>query len=469
MMTSAALDMDSVRAAPTTICHMVAMPYPGRGHINSMMNFCKILASKQPDILVTFVVTEEWLGFIGSDPKPENIHFASIPNVVPSELVRAADLSKFIEAVITKMEAPIERLLNILEPLPTVIVADTWLFWAVGIGKRRNIPVAMYWPMSASMFTVIQHFHLFAQNGHFPVDISAKGDEQVDYIPGISSTRLVDLLASSNGSNLQITHRLLEAFSWLSKAQYLLLTSLYELESQAIDVLKSEFPFPVYAVAPAIPYLDVAENSPQASDDSDPNYFEWLDSQPRSSVVYISMGSLLSVSSAQMDELAAGLRGSGVGFLWVARGEACRLKEVCGDRGLVVPWCDQLRVLSHSSIGGFLTHCGWNSIQEGVFCGVPFLTFPIVADQIQNSKLIVEDWRIGWRVKEDVGVDCLVAREQIKGIVQKFMDLESGEVKEMRKRTSELQQICQRAIEKGGSSETNISAFIRDISQCHGR
>ena len=167
MMTSAAPDMDSVRAAPTTNCHMVAIPHPGRGHINSMMNFCKMLASKKPDILVTYVVTEEWLGFIGSDPKPENIRFASIPNVVPSELVRAADVSKFVEAAITKMEAPIERLLNRLEPLPTVIVVDMWLQWAVGIGRCRNIPVAMYWPMSASIFTVIQHFHLFAQNGHF--------------------------------------------------------------------------------------------------------------------------------------------------------------------------------------------------------------------------------------------------------------------------------------------------------------
>jgi hypothetical protein len=95
---------------------------------------------------------------------------------------------------------------------------------------------------------------------------------------------------------------------------------------------------------------------------------------------------------------------SGVRFLRVARGEACRLKEICGDMGLVMPWCDQLRVLSHSSIGGFLTHRGWNSTQEGVFCGVPFLTFPIVMDQPQNSRLIAEDWRIGWRVKQDVNV-----------------------------------------------------------------
>jgi len=137
--------------------------------------------------------------------------------------------------------------------------------------------------------------------------------------------------------------------------------------------------------------------------------------------------------------------------------------------GLVVPWCDQFRVLSHSSIGGFLTHCGWNSTKEGVFCGVPFLTIPFGADQLQNSRLIVEDWKIGWRVKEDAGASSLVTREKIRGLVKNFMDLESDEVKEMRKRASEVQRICQLAIAEKGSSETNISAFVRDISQCQAR
>jgi UDP:flavonoid glycosyltransferase YjiC (YdhE family) len=298
---------------------------------------------------------------------------------------------------------------------------------------------------------------------------TAKGDERVDYVPGISSTRLVDI-PFIDGNKQQMLQRIQKFVPWVTKAQYLLFASTYELESQVIDVLKAKFSFPVYAIGPTIPFLDLAENFSQAnSDDSDLNYFEWLDCQPRSSVLYISMGSFLSVSIAQMDELAAGLRDSGVRFLWVARGEACRLKEVCGDKGLVVPWCDQLRVLSHSSIGGFLSHCGWNSAQEGVFCGVPFLTFPITIDQPQNSRLIAEDWKIGWRVKQDVEVDKLVTREEIAVLVQNFMDLGSEEVKEMRKRASELQRICQHAIAEKGSSETNINAFLRDISQLQER
>ena len=96
--------MSSVKAKPTTQCHVVAMPYPGCGHINPMMNLCKTLASKNSNILVTFVVTEEWLGFINSNPKPDNIRFGTIPNVIPSELGCAVDINSFVKATMTKLE-----------------------------------------------------------------------------------------------------------------------------------------------------------------------------------------------------------------------------------------------------------------------------------------------------------------------------------------------------------------------------
>ncbi|TXG66462.1 hypothetical protein EZV62_007737 [Acer yangbiense] len=104
------------------------------------------------------------------------------------------------------------------------------------------------------------------------------------------------------------------------------------------------------------------------------------------------MGSLVKFSSAQLDEIVAGVKISGVRCLWVGRDDTCRLQVVLNDLGLAVPWCDQLKVLSHSSIGGFLTHCGWNSTLEAAFVGVPMLAFPIFGDQFTVSKQVVEDW-----------------------------------------------------------------------------
>ncbi|RVW56908.1 UDP-glycosyltransferase 87A2 [Vitis vinifera] len=103
------------------------------------------------------------------------------------------------------------------------------------------------------------------------------------------------------------------------------------------------FSFPIYPVGPVLPYFNIRDSSSVTTGSDNLNYFQWLDSQPCNSVLYVSFGSVYSVSSAQVDEIAAGLRDSGVRFLWVARGEASRGREVCGEMGLVVPWCNQLK------------------------------------------------------------------------------------------------------------------------------
>ncbi|PON40027.1 UDP-glucuronosyl/UDP-glucosyltransferase, partial [Parasponia andersonii] len=155
---------------PTTVCHVVAMPYPGRSHSNALMYVCKRLASRKSDILITFVVTEEWLGLIGSDPKPDNIRFRTVPNVIPSEHGRAKGLPCFMEAVWTKLRGPFEELLDgvVHEAPVSAIAADSLLVWATKAGNRRNIPVASFWPLSASLFSVFYHFDLIKQNGHYP-------------------------------------------------------------------------------------------------------------------------------------------------------------------------------------------------------------------------------------------------------------------------------------------------------------
>ncbi|XP_042513946.1 UDP-glycosyltransferase 87A1-like [Macadamia integrifolia] len=450
-----------------TGCHVVAIPYPGRGHINPMMNVCTLLASR--GLAVTFVVTEKWLILLrpgsGSAPNTLNIQFRSIPNVIPSELTRGSDFAGFFEAVCTKMEAPFDQLLDQLHPPATSIIADTFLAWSVAVGNRRNIPVALLWPMAPSLFSFHYHCHLLVASGHLSIpfeNISERKDEIITYIPGIPAIRLGGLPSIYTRKN-EIIKRILEAFSWVTKAQFILSTSFYELQAHVIDTLRGILPIPIYPIGPSIPFM-LLENRVTPSETSSGNavdYFKWLDCQPKNSVLYVSLGSFLSASATQMHEIAMGLQTSGVRYLWIARAEALNLQETCGEMGLVVPWCDQLRVLSHSSVAGFFTHCGWNSILEAIYSGMPMLTFPLLVDQIPNSNLIVEDWKIGLRVKEEIGVENVVGRDKIARVVQRLMDGDEGI--DLRERAKELQRSCQGAIEKDGSTFTNLHAFMGDL------
>jgi len=137
-----------------------------------MLSFCKILVSRKPNnIRITFVVTEEWLGLIGGESKPESIRFTTIPNVAPPEREKTIDnFYDFYEAAMTKMEAPFEQLLDQLELPVNVIVGDVELRWPVDIGNRRNIPVASLWIMSASFYSMFHHLEVFSRHQHLTHD-----------------------------------------------------------------------------------------------------------------------------------------------------------------------------------------------------------------------------------------------------------------------------------------------------------
>ncbi|XP_075519598.1 UDP-glycosyltransferase 87A1-like [Primulina tabacum] len=456
--------------AAAAVLHVVAVPYPGHGHINPMLNLCKAVAEKSSDgIHITFVVTEEWLDLIGSMTKPQNISFAAIPNVVPSERVRGRDVFGFAMAVLTNMGDPFDQLLELLRLRPALIIADAFLPWAADVAGRRNIPVAYLWTMSASVYTLFHHFDLLVQNGHFPLHLSSVNGPSgmVDYIPGLAPSRVEDL--PSIIRDQEMASVFLEVWPQESKVKHLIFTSIYHLESQAFDAFKHKVAFSIYNIGPATSFFKAKaattiNSATDPTSDTDACYLKWLDLQSPDSVLYVSLGSYLSVSAVQMDEIIAGLNKSGVRFMLVTRNG---LQESCVGNGLVVKWCDQVSVLSHPCVGGFWSHCGWNSTKEAVLTGVPVLAFPIVMDQLLNAKMIVEDWRIGWRVKrEEFGnVDCLAKRDDIADLVRRFMDMESPERKELSRNARELRKASEREFADGGLFLSNVEEFTKSILQ----
>ncbi|KAK6122960.1 hypothetical protein DH2020_043304 [Rehmannia glutinosa] len=60
------------------------------------------------------------------------------------------------------------------------------------------------------------------------------------------------------------------------------------------------------------------------------------------------------------------------------------------QNGIIVQgWAPQAEILAHSSVGGFMSHCGWSSITESLYFGVPVVV-PLKFDQPVNCRMAVE-------------------------------------------------------------------------------
>ncbi|PRQ23115.1 putative flavonol 3-O-glucosyltransferase [Rosa chinensis] len=127
-------------------------------------------------------------------------------------------------------------------------------------------------------------------------------------------------------------------------------------------------------------------------------------------------------------------------------------------------WAPQLLILEHEATGAFVTHCGWNSILEGVSAGVPMITWPVSGEQFYNEKLVTELLRIGVAVGAEKWAtfgEESVKREAIEKAVAEIMV--GDEAEEMRSRAKALREMASRAVEEGGSSYRDLTALIEEL------
>lgn len=177
-----------------------------------------------------------------------------------------------------------------------------------------------------------------------------------------------------------------------------------ELEGKYIDYLSGLIGKKVVPVGPLVQDPIIDSNAT--------HIIEWLDKKPTSSTIFVSFGTEYFLSKPELQDIALGLELSNINFIWVVRfpnGEKLKLDEVLPEgflervrgRGLVIEnWAPQTRVLAHASIGGFVSHCGWNSVMESMKLGVPIIAMAMQLDQPLNAK-VVEEVGVGMEVKRN--------------------------------------------------------------------
>ena len=210
-----------------------------------------------------------------------------------------------------------------------------------------------------------------------------------------------------------------------------------------------------------------------------PECLTWLESQPKRSVLFLCFGSLGLFSEEQLKEIAVGLERSGQRFLWVVRSPPSKdpsrrflappepdLNSLLPDgfldrtkeRGLMVKsWAPQVAVLNHASVGGFVTHCGWNSVLEAVCAGVPMVAWPLYAEQRFNRVVLVEEMKLAFPMEESE--EGFVTATEVEKRVRELMESEEGNT--LRLRIMAMKEAAETAMSDGGSSRTALTKLVK--------
>ncbi|KAG6545543.1 hypothetical protein Mapa_013145 [Marchantia paleacea] len=199
---------------------------------------------------------------------------------------------------------------------------------------------------------------------------------------------------------------------------------------------------------------------------------QWLDIQAAKSVLYISFGSLGNLYSEEISELAHGLEASGVAFLWNLKvsssAEAITFLppgflERTKRRGFIhTGWAPQTRILSHCAVGGFISHCGWNSTMESMSTGVPIISWPVFVDQPMNARFISDVAKVGIPVMEAfIPKETIVSRTYVEKAIRTLMFEKTGS--ELRDNALKLMKVVTASVAEGGSSHANLQKFLQEI------
>ncbi|XP_010488757.1 PREDICTED: UDP-glycosyltransferase 71B1-like [Camelina sativa] len=467
---------------------LVFIPSPGVGHIRSTTALAKLLVDNDDRLSVTLIVipsqfsdhasssvytkSEDRLRYCllpAVDQDPNQTYISYIESKKP--YVRAA-VSELATDVSTRSDS---RLAG--------IVVDMFCTSMLDVADELNLPTYIVYTSNASYLGL--QFHVQSLYEDNKLDVSELRDSDVKFdVPTLTRQFPANCLPSVMLTKKWFPYVLGRATSF-RKTKGILVNSVAELEPKAVKFFSggdgnTNIP-PVYTVGPIMDFITNGEDEKRSE------ILRWLREQPTKSVVFLCFGSMGGFTDEQTRKIAVALERSGHRFLWSLRraspvvedmigsppGEVTNLEEVLPkgfldrtvDTGKIISWAPQVAVLESPAIGAFVTHCGWNSILESLWFGVPMAAWPIFGEQQFNAFHMVVELGLAAEVKKEyrrdflVGEPEIVTAEEIERGIKCAMEQDS----KMRKIVTEMKDKLHVALLDGGSSNCALKKFVQDV------
>ncbi|KAJ6707490.1 GLYCOSYLTRANSFERASE [Salix viminalis] len=394
------------------LAHVALLPSAGMGHLTPFLRLAASLTLQ--NVNVTFITPHPTVSLAESQALSQL--FASFPQIKHQQF-HLLPLDNPLEdpffehfRLIKESSHLLAPILSALRPPLSVFITDMSLVSAViPITEAIRLPNYVLFTSSAKMLTLFLSY---------PTLADSKAMDELDEMD-VVKIRGLELVPKSlipppllkKGNNILKTC-FLEDSKKVAESSGILVNTFESFEQESLrtlndcQILLKRLPS-VVAIGP-LPPCDFEKGQSQLS---------WLHDQPAGSVMYVSFGSRTALSREQVRELGEGLVRSGRRFIWVVKDKKVDTEDNSG--------LEEEDVLSHPAVGGFLSHCGWNSVTEAAWHGVRILAWPQHGDQKVNAA-IVERIGLGTWVKSwGWGQETVVNRAEIAEKITEIMGDES--------------------------------------------
>ncbi|ESQ40503.1 hypothetical protein EUTSA_v10015913mg [Eutrema salsugineum] len=443
---------------------VILFPLPIQGCINPMIQLAKILHSR--GFSITVIHTRFNAPRASSHPL---FTFLQIPDGLSEAETRTPDITLLILLLNQRCESPFRYCLTKLlqsadsetgeekQRISCLIDDSGWIF-TQPLAKSLNLPRLALNPTKPSFF-----------RGHFVLPQLRHGryrqlqdSEKEDLAPEFPPLRKKDISRFLDVETEILDPYLGKIYETVKASSGLIFMSCEELDQDSLTQTRQEFQVPIYAIGPSHNQFPASSSSLLTPDET---CIPWLNKQEDKSVIYVSFGSLVTISESELLEISWGLRNSNQPFLWVIRvvdsvnGAKLIPEEIMrrlNEKGKIVEWAPQQEVLKHRAIGGFLTHSGWNSTVESVCEGVPMICLPYFWDQMLNARFVCEIWMVG------LHLEGRVERNEIERAIRRLLLETEGEA--IRERMELLKEKVGRSVKENGSAYRSLGHLVDHIS-----
>lgn len=467
--------------------HVFFLPFMGHGHSIPTVEIARLFSSygAKTTIITTPVNAPPLQESIDQDIKAgldiglQILQFPSVPGLPEGceniDSVTSPEQIFIFFKAITLLQHQVEELLVKLHP--HCIVADMFFPWTTDLSKKHGIPRLVFHGMGSFCHVLTENLKRYA-----PFN-KVTSDTEAFVIPGLpdpiemTRSQLADHVTSPSKGVMSDVIDLIEETE--PKSFGVILNTFYAMEPAYIDFYKNDMGRKAWSIGPVSHYdINSANKAMRGKKSSIDEKFwlDWLNAKEPSSVLYVCFGSAARFSTAQLLEVAAGLEASETPFIWVIKLTTNVDKDQFPPKGfeermqgkglIVTKWAPQKLILDHPSVGGFMTHCGWNSLIEGVTAGLPLITWPLFADQFYNEKLVTQVMKTGITAGNGTWgsgieqVSVTVTKEMVEKAVTKLM---KNDTDDMRNRARELGEKGKMAVKEGGSSFTELISLIEEL------